>query len=187
MLFSMCASLIFVVFDILSVTGVIHLGLATGVEPFWKVYPGALYMFMCDILTRQLSFIFKCLSDIVILDDFKTALDRIRKHWMRRLDSSHSFTGGDGDEHPSQGSRKGRGSRGGGTSEVSKDLESGIERPSLKTPSVAAAVHNELDYSSQPDMSVHSASTDSAGELTLHPLATYSSGDDFHGWLRSSI
>lgn len=32
---------------------------------------------------RQLSFIFKCLCDIIILDDFKTALDRIRDHWLQ--------------------------------------------------------------------------------------------------------
>lgn len=38
MLVSMSASLIFVILDILSVTGVIQLGLATGVEPFWKVW-----------------------------------------------------------------------------------------------------------------------------------------------------
>ncbi|RAO69999.1 uncharacterized protein BHQ10_006011 [Talaromyces amestolkiae] len=173
MLFSMCASLIFVVFDILSVTGVIHLGLATGVEPFWK-----------------LSFIFKCLSDIVILDDFKTALDRIRKYWMRRIDSSRSFTGGDGDEHPSQGSRESRGSRGGKLSEVSKDLESGIALPPLKYPSVAATANNELGHSSQPGLPVLGASTGSAVESTLHPLATYPTGDgsdSFHGWLRSSI
>lgn len=190
MLFSMCASLIFVVFDILSVTGVIHLGLATGVEPFWKVYPSPFYMFMFDLLTRQLSFIFKCLSDIVILDDFKTALDRIRKYWMRRIDSSRSFTGGDGDEHPSQGSRESRGSRGGKLSEVSKDLESGIALPPLKYPSVAATANNELGHSSQPGLPVLGASTGSAVESTLHPLATYPTGDgsdSFHGWLRSSI
>jgi hypothetical protein len=32
----------------------------------------------------QLSFIFKCLCDTVILDDFKTALDHMRTHWMRK-------------------------------------------------------------------------------------------------------
>lgn len=34
----------------------------------------------------QLSFIFKCLCDTVILDDFKTALDHLRVHWMRKKD-----------------------------------------------------------------------------------------------------
>lgn len=190
MLFSMCASLIFVVFDILSVTGVVHLGLATGVEPFWKVCPRCpLHVSMCDLLTRQLSFIFKCLSDIVILDDFKTALDRIRKYWMRRIDSSRSFTGGD--ERPSQGSRASRGSRGGRPSEASKDLESGIALSPLKKPSVAAAAHNEVDFFS-PHSPVLGTSgvNDSAGESTLHPLATYPSGhgsDNFFGGLRSSI
>jgi hypothetical protein len=31
-----------------------------------------------------LSFIFKCLCDTVILDDFKTALDRMRNYWLRK-------------------------------------------------------------------------------------------------------
>jgi hypothetical protein len=35
----------------------------------------------------QLAFIFKCLCDMVILDDFKTALDRMRAYWLRRMDS----------------------------------------------------------------------------------------------------
>ncbi|KUL85357.1 hypothetical protein ZTR_07002 [Talaromyces verruculosus] len=173
MLFSMCASLLFVVFDILSVTGVIQLGLATGVEPFWK-----------------LSFIFKCLSDIVILDDFKTALDRIRSYWMSRIDSSRSLTGAD--DRPS---RRSRGSRGGSRpSEAVKDLEPAIALPPLMEPSVAAATsHNQLDVLSQPQLRVHGASSDSAGESTLHPLATYPSRygaenlENFYGGLRSSI
>ena len=31
-----------------------------------------------------LSFIFKCLCDTVILDDFKTALDHMRNYWLRK-------------------------------------------------------------------------------------------------------
>lgn len=192
MLFSMCASLIFVVFDILSVTGVIHLGLATGVEPFWKVFPlPSSTGFPVEFpLTRQLSFIFKCLSDIVILDDFKTALDRIRSYWMRRIDSSRSVTGTD--ERQARGSR---GSRGGSRpSDAVKDLESGITLPPLQKPSVAAATsHNELDFLSRPHLHVQGASSDSAGESTLHPLATYPSGhgaenlENLYGGLRSSI
>ncbi|EED14769.1 conserved hypothetical protein [Talaromyces stipitatus ATCC 10500] len=69
MLLSMCLSLAFTVFDILSVTNVFSSALPTGVEPFWK-----------------LSFIFKCLCDTVILDDFKTALDRMHNYWLRRMD-----------------------------------------------------------------------------------------------------
>ncbi|OKL57366.1 hypothetical protein UA08_07434 [Talaromyces atroroseus] len=96
MLLSMCLSLVFVLLDILSVTGVLYLGLPTGVEPFWK-----------------LSFIFKCLCDIVILDDFKTALDRIRAYWMSRIDSTAAGPGGSQD--------------------TSRDLESsGIVLPSRK-------------------------------------------------------
>lgn len=109
---------------------------------------------------------------------------------MRRIDSSRSLTGAD--ERPSRGSR---GSRGGSRpSQAVKDIESAIALPPLKKPSVAAAVsHNELDFLSQPQLHVHGASSDSAGESTLHPLATYPSGhgvknlEHFYGGLRSSI
>lgn len=36
------------------------------------------------ITETQLSFVFKCLTDTVILDDFKTALDRLRHYWLRK-------------------------------------------------------------------------------------------------------
>ncbi|KAL3476947.1 hypothetical protein BJX99DRAFT_132721 [Aspergillus californicus] len=68
MLVSMCLSLAFVVVDECSVLGVFaSASLPPGVQPFWK-----------------LSFIFKCLCDTVILDDFKTALDGMRAYWFRR-------------------------------------------------------------------------------------------------------
>ncbi|KAA8652805.1 uncharacterized protein ATNIH1004_001710 [Aspergillus tanneri] len=66
MLLSMCLSLVFVIIDTCAIAGAFHTTLPVGIEPFWK-----------------LSFIFKCLCDTVILDDFKQALDRIREHWMR--------------------------------------------------------------------------------------------------------
>ncbi|KAK4870825.1 hypothetical protein LT330_000062 [Penicillium expansum] len=67
MLAAMCLSIIFMIVDTCSVLNVFSSMLPTGVEPFWK-----------------LSFIFKCLCDTVILDDFKTALDHLRIHWMRK-------------------------------------------------------------------------------------------------------
>ncbi|PLB41360.1 uncharacterized protein BDW47DRAFT_100011 [Aspergillus candidus] len=68
MLASMCLSIAFIVVDTCSVLRVFDASsLPTGVEPFWK-----------------LSFIFKCLCDTVILDDFKTALDRMRAHWFQK-------------------------------------------------------------------------------------------------------
>ncbi|KAJ5835590.1 hypothetical protein N7447_001616 [Penicillium robsamsonii] len=67
MLGAMCLSIIFMIVDTCSVLNVFSTSLPTGVEPFWK-----------------LSFIFKCLCDTVILDDFKTALDHLRVHWMRK-------------------------------------------------------------------------------------------------------
>ncbi|CAG5137587.1 uncharacterized protein ALTATR162_LOCUS160 [Alternaria atra] len=55
MLLAMMMSIIFAVLDICTVTGALRfLGLATGINPFWK-----------------LAFVFKCLTDSVILEDFK--------------------------------------------------------------------------------------------------------------------
>src|SRR5271168_266609 len=61
MLGAMVLSICFIVLDVLSVTSVLKDSLPVGINPFWK-----------------LSFVFKCLTDAVVLDDFKTALDRLR-------------------------------------------------------------------------------------------------------------
>jgi hypothetical protein len=61
----MTLSVIFIVVDILAVTPVISLGV---INPFWKF-----------------AFIFKCLTDTIILDDFKTALDKLSRHKMSRI------------------------------------------------------------------------------------------------------
>ena len=60
----------FIVLDVLSVTHVLSGILPIGINPFWK-----------------LSFVFKCLTDSVVLDDFKTALDRLRAFKISRLGS----------------------------------------------------------------------------------------------------
>jgi hypothetical protein len=73
MLGAMLLSIIFIVLDILSVTNVLSNALPVGINPFWK-----------------LSFVFKCLTDSVVLDDFKTALDRLRAFKLSRMGS---FTG----------------------------------------------------------------------------------------------
>lgn len=70
MLAAMLLSIIFIVLDILSVTSVLSHALPVGINPFWK-----------------LSFVFKCLTDSVVLDDFKTALDRLRAFKISRLGS----------------------------------------------------------------------------------------------------
>ena len=72
MLASMILSISFVVCDVCSVTGAIKLAgdADTGINPFWK-----------------LAFVFKCLTDSVILDDFKMALDRLRAFKISRLGS----------------------------------------------------------------------------------------------------
>lgn len=66
----MILSICFLITDICSVTGVFNDSLPLGINPFWK-----------------LSFVFKCLTDSVILDDFKTALDRLRAFKISRLGS----------------------------------------------------------------------------------------------------
>jgi hypothetical protein len=70
MLLSMVLSVIFIIFDILTVTGALELPGKVGINPFWK-----------------LAFVFKCLTDAVVLDDFKMALDRLRAFRISRLGS----------------------------------------------------------------------------------------------------
>lgn len=70
MLLAMTLSIIFIILDVCSVTDALSSVLPTGINPFWK-----------------LSFVFKCLTDCVVLDDFKTALDRLRAFKISRLGS----------------------------------------------------------------------------------------------------
>lgn len=70
MLGAMVLSICFIVLDVLSVTSALKSVLPVGINPFWK-----------------LSFVFKCLTDSVVLDDFKTALDRLRAFKLSRLGS----------------------------------------------------------------------------------------------------
>ena len=70
MLVAMIISVGFIILDILSVTSALKSALPDGLNPFWK-----------------LAFVFKCLTDSVILDDFKTALDRLRAYKISRLGS----------------------------------------------------------------------------------------------------
>ena len=70
MLGAMLLSICFIVLDICSVTDALKSSLPVGINPFWK-----------------LSFVFKCLTDSVILDDFKTALDRLRAFKISRMGS----------------------------------------------------------------------------------------------------
>jgi hypothetical protein len=72
MLAAMALSIIFCLLDIVSVTGALKQALPTGVNPFWK-----------------LALVFKCLTDTLVLDDFKTALDRL---WSLRRESLGSGT-----------------------------------------------------------------------------------------------
>ncbi|KAH7392860.1 hypothetical protein BKA66DRAFT_411587 [Pyrenochaeta sp. MPI-SDFR-AT-0127] len=70
MLLAMILSVIFIILDIFAVTKVLRLAGRTGINPFWK-----------------LAFVFKCLTDSVVLDDFKMALDRLRAFKISRLGS----------------------------------------------------------------------------------------------------
>lgn len=66
----MFLSICFVITDICAVTGVFDDLLPDGLNPFWK-----------------LAMVFKCLCDSIVLDDFKTALDRLKRYklWRDRL------------------------------------------------------------------------------------------------------
>ena len=66
---AMILSICFIFLDILAVTHVIDgKGLPDGINPFWK-----------------LAFVFKCLTDTIVLDDFKTALDKLKQYKLQRL------------------------------------------------------------------------------------------------------
>lgn len=76
LLLSMSLSIVFITVDILCVTPVLAIGF---INPFWKF-----------------AFIFKCFTDTIILDDFKTALDKLNRHKMdqiHRLPSSNPSHG----------------------------------------------------------------------------------------------
>lgn len=71
LLASMILSICFLVVDILAVTHAIpSTGLPDGINPFWK-----------------LAYVFRCLTDMIVLDDFKTALDRLKEYKMQRMGS----------------------------------------------------------------------------------------------------
>jgi len=101
LLLAMTLSIIFVLLDVIAVTtNSFASTLPDGLNPWWK-----------------LAMVFKCLTDSIILDDFKTALDRLMKFKLRR-----------------EGHRQDRHDRGGSTqttSEVAIDEEEGIRRPCL--------------------------------------------------------
>lgn len=85
MMGAMILSIAFIVLDVLSVTDAFKSILPIGINPFWK-----------------LSFVFKCLTDSVVLDDFKTALDRLRAFRISRMgsfsvDNSGRHARGDGE------------------------------------------------------------------------------------------
>lgn len=73
MLGAMTLSIIFLIIDICSVTDAFQSILPVGINPFWK-----------------LSFVFKLLTDSVILDDFKTALDKLCDYNLNRAEGGSS-------------------------------------------------------------------------------------------------
>jgi hypothetical protein len=68
MLVTISVSVAFIILDVLSVTKALKSVLPVGINPFWKI-----------------TFVFKCLTDAVVLDDFKTALDKIRDFRLSKL------------------------------------------------------------------------------------------------------
>ena len=69
MMLAMVLSIVFTIIDICAVTGTLKSSLPIGINPFWK-----------------LAFVFKLLTDAVILDDFKTALDKLSRYNLSRLE-----------------------------------------------------------------------------------------------------
>jgi hypothetical protein len=69
MFLAMILSIIFTVIDICAVTGTLKSALPIGINPFWK-----------------LAFVSKLLTDSVILDDFKTALDKLSHYNLSRIE-----------------------------------------------------------------------------------------------------
>jgi hypothetical protein len=92
LLASMLLSVAFIIVDICSVTAVFSSSLPEGINPFWK-----------------LAFVFKCFTDTIILDDFKTALDKLKQYKMSRLGNTAMSLGTDGDSRPDFNNRPRRG------------------------------------------------------------------------------
>jgi hypothetical protein len=93
MLVSMCLSIVFIALDVISVTGALRSAMPLGINPFWKVCTpsvsaGSIFVPLVFRADRwciiQLCFMFKCLCDTIILDDFKTALDKLSAKWLVR-------------------------------------------------------------------------------------------------------
>lgn len=71
LLATMLIGIAFIIVDVLAVTHVVKgSGLPDGINPFWKM-----------------AFAFKCFTDTIILDDFKTALDRLKQFKLQRIGS----------------------------------------------------------------------------------------------------
>jgi len=73
MLSTMLLSVVFISVDIIAVTHVFEgLGLPSGMNPFWK-----------------LAAVFKCFTNTIVLDDFKTVLDRLKRHKLQDKSRPH--------------------------------------------------------------------------------------------------
>jgi hypothetical protein len=75
LLLAMCFSLAFIILDCLSVTSIIQHALPDGLNPFWK-----------------LAFVFKCFTDTIILDDFRTALDKLKQYRLGQINSTANMS-----------------------------------------------------------------------------------------------
>jgi hypothetical protein len=71
LLLAMTLSLAFIILDCLAVTSIIKHTLPDGLNPFWK-----------------LAFVFKCFTDTIILDDFRTALDKLKQYRLGQISTT---------------------------------------------------------------------------------------------------
>lgn len=140
MMASMCVSIVFILIDILSVTKVLTLELANGINPFWK-----------------LAFVFKCLTDTIILDDFKTALDKLSRYKLDQIRDISGASGAHGTAARDQWLELSRGrseiTRGNGPSGVTPlggirvDVETQIERADME--STKSATQRSIESTSE--------------------------------------
>lgn len=113
LLLCMTLSVISIIVDLLSVTPVVPIGV---INPFWKF-----------------AFVFKCFTDSIILDDFKSSLDKLSMHRRAQILPFSIMESGAGDGARKSKRRKWPERRGGNgdldtTSSLDSDISSGTPR-----------------------------------------------------------
>ncbi|CAG7930568.1 unnamed protein product [Penicillium olsonii] len=148
MLAAMILSIVFIIVDTCSVLNAFKSVLPTGIEPFWK-----------------LSFVFKCLCDTVVLDDFKTALDRMRRHWLEKKNGQMFMTPS---STPNPSPRAYR---------VRRDIESPGAGEWAEFPSVYSPTKQSERVSHREDAQLQGSSTSDGRRGRVSPISGARPGD----------